>query len=423
MDIDVALSDNTALFKARLKMLKMKGALKKTLDEETKVPNSDNFKLYAAHSRQIAQHIRELRDLVLEKRKSYLLSTVNVYGHDNFMSDSDRKQCDDDTETAMKQCSRLIRNLEVQVESDETLRREDEYLHLKAVAFMLSLYLENVCRIVSDLRASQLKKTQHLGKICRLGNLVDKFGPQIERMRRENERKRKELQLKKDELDQKLALKEQNGVRTGGSSVPGFGNENNGIKSEGSGKVKTEFDCTVKNDNSSKNGRSSTMNSENGTTVKQEATDDDFIDAKQEFSKQDDNSFGIRQRKQNQMDFEEEDKENYDTKVDPVFLAQLTVENDRIYDKFTQRTNEIEMIESQFAEVQKLQRTFAEKVVEQERDIEIIHDKTIHTLENLEQANDFIREAIKNSASRRVIALFCLIVLTLVLLFVDWYNA
>jgi syntaxin 18 len=61
-------------------------------------------------------------------------------------------------------------------------------------------------------------------------------------------------------------------------------------------------------------------------------------------------------------------------------------------------------------------------VVEQEKDIEIIHENTIHTLDNLDQANEFIREAIKNSASRRVIALFCLIVLTFTLLFLDWYN-
>lgn len=102
--------------------------------------------------------------------------------------------------------------------------------------------------------------------------------------------------------------------------------------------------------------------------------------------------------------------------------ARLLKENNRMYEKFSQRSNEIELIEAQFAEVQKLQQTFAEKVVEQERDIEIIHEKTIYTLENMDQANEFITKAIKNSASRRVIALFCLIVLTMVLLFIDWYN-
>ncbi|CAD5231490.1 unnamed protein product [Bursaphelenchus xylophilus] len=376
MDIDIPVTDNTALFKARIKMLKMKGSSQRTLseDQEVKVANSEHFELYAAHSRQIGQHIRELRDLVLEKRKTYLLSTVNVYGHDNFMSDSDRRQCDEDTETAMRQCSKLIRNLEVQVESDETLRRTDEYPHLKAITFLLSVYLENVCRIVAELRALQLKKTQHLGKICRLGNLVEKFNPQIERLRNENEKKKIELQQKKDRLTERLAMKNKQNLESG------------------------------------------------------QVDDNIFISEPVE------ENFGLRQRKEEKkqnesfttgINYEEEDKENQDIhhQVDPVVMAQLIVENDRIYEKFTQRTNEIELIESQFAEVQKLQRTFAEKVVEQERDIEIIHDKTIYTLENLDQANEFIREAIKNSASRRVIALFCLIVLTLTLLFLDWYNA
>lgn len=60
--------------------------------------------------------------------------------------------------------------------------------------------------------------------------------------------------------------------------------------------------------------------------------------------------------------------------------------------------------------------------MDQERDIDSIHTQTIHTLDNLEIANEFIREAIRNTATRRVISLFCLIVLTFTLLFLDWYN-
>lgn len=60
--------------------------------------------------------------------------------------------------------------------------------------------------------------------------------------------------------------------------------------------------------------------------------------------------------------------------------------------------------------------------MDQERDIDIIHTQTIHTLDNLEVANEFIREAIRNTATRRVILLFCLIVLTFTLIFLDWYN-
>uniref|UniRef100_A0A914Q278 Syntaxin-18 n=1 Tax=Panagrolaimus davidi TaxID=227884 RepID=A0A914Q278_9BILA len=102
--------------------------------------------------------------------------------------------------------------------------------------------------------------------------------------------------------------------------------------------------------------------------------------------------------------------------------AQLLAENEELFIRFARTNTEIEKIESQMTEIKKLQDTFAEKVLEQEQEIEQIHVTTTHTLDNLEAANDFIRQAIQNSASRRVIMLFCLIVLTFTLLFLDWYN-
>lgn len=74
-----------------------------TPEEEKPVIVSPNFSLYTAHARQICQHIRELADLVLERRKSYLLTSVNVYGHDNFMTDDDRRQFDSDTSKSISQ--------------------------------------------------------------------------------------------------------------------------------------------------------------------------------------------------------------------------------------------------------------------------------------------------------------------------------
>jgi syntaxin 18 len=102
--------------------------------------------------------------------------------------------------------------------------------------------------------------------------------------------------------------------------------------------------------------------------------------------------------------------------------AQLMVENKGLFDKFLHTNSEIQVVERQLAEIQRLQDVFTEKVLEQEKGIDVIHTQTIYTLDNLESANQYIRAAIKNGASRRVIALFCLIVLTLTLLFLDWYN-
>lgn len=103
MEFEALSTDNTALFRARIKMLRMKQpqqrrpSVAESIGEATVLlsVNSERFKVYAAQSRNICAHIRELKDLIMDKRKSYLLSTVNAYGHDNLMSDSDRKQCDE----------------------------------------------------------------------------------------------------------------------------------------------------------------------------------------------------------------------------------------------------------------------------------------------------------------------------------------
>jgi len=380
--------DNTALFRARIKALKLRQddttrkrlrstSLVESSEEQKLLPQIDqkpipptdeepepavispNFPLYTAHARQICQHIRELADLVLERRKSYLLTSVNVYGHDNFMTDDDRRQFDSDTDLAMKQCSRLVRNLEFQLDNDPSLRKDDEYPHLKAVTLLLNVYLKNVCKIVSELRAVHLKKTQYLNKICRLGNLVDMCGSKINKI----------------EVPKLNVPKKMENVET-----------------------KRENDIGEIFRSKQFEGEHRTLESR---SLQQESADPVFTEPQV---------------------IEDDESEVQDIDLNQSEQAQLSIENQHLFERFIQRNSEIEQLEGQFSELQKLQQTFVEKVVEQEKDIEIIHEKTIHTLDNLDQANDFIREAIKNSASRRVIALFCLIVLTFTLLFLDWYN-
>uniref|UniRef100_A0A0K0D9F0 t-SNARE coiled-coil homology domain-containing protein n=1 Tax=Angiostrongylus cantonensis TaxID=6313 RepID=A0A0K0D9F0_ANGCA len=84
--------------------------------------------------------------------------------------------------------------------------------------------------------------------------------------------------------------------------------------------------------------------------------------------------------------------------------------------------SQIEGLETQIAEIQRLQETFAEKIMDQEKDIEIINEAALQASENLRDGNEWIRQAISNSAGRRVVVLFCIVVITFTLLFIDWYN-
>uniref|UniRef100_A0AC34FHV1 Syntaxin-18 n=1 Tax=Panagrolaimus sp. ES5 TaxID=591445 RepID=A0AC34FHV1_9BILA len=380
----MAVTDNTALLRARCKMIKTRQNALKSKEEKdhpepippepTEAPtpsklleNSHNFRLFASQARDILRNISELRNLVLSKRRDYLLCSVgghfSAYGHSNFISDYDRRQFDSDSDTAMRQCGKLIKSLKSQMESDKTLR-EDEHKHLQCVIQLLSVFLKEVCRIVAQLREIHLKKTQNLQKICRLANLVDLYESNLSAIKVEEEAKIKRVKALEEEFEREAH---------GGD-----------VKEEGWEKLDDEENVALISKD-----------------IKDEKTKKMLIES--ELSKVRDD--GLRQ-----------------TELSKEEQAQLLAENEELFIRFARTNTEIEKIETQMTEIKKLQDTFAEKIFEQEQEIEQIHVTTSHTLDNLEAANDFIRQAIQNSASRRVIMLFCLIVLTFTLLFLDWYN-
>uniref|UniRef100_A0AC35TJZ5 t-SNARE coiled-coil homology domain-containing protein n=1 Tax=Rhabditophanes sp. KR3021 TaxID=114890 RepID=A0AC35TJZ5_9BILA len=101
---------------------------------------------------------------------------------------------------------------------------------------------------------------------------------------------------------------------------------------------------------------------------------------------------------------------------------ELRMENQMFYKKLTHKNEEIEMITSQFAEIDKLHQTFKDKVLNQDEQIEVVQQNTEFTEINMIEANDLIRKALQNNASRRVIFMFCILVLTLTIGFLNWFN-
>lgn len=101
----------------------------------------------------------------------------------------------------------------------------------------------------------------------------------------------------------------------------------------------------------------------------------------------------------------------------------LQLENEQLYDEMSSMVDEVKQIEGKIVEISRLQEIFADKVLEQEKEIEKISDTVVGTTENIKEANEEIREAMKNNAGFRVWILFFLIVCSFSLLFLDWYNA
>ncbi|KAI1711816.1 syntaxin-18 [Ditylenchus destructor] len=392
--------DNTTLFKARVKMLKNKEALNKAgsssthsavdryKQDRTKAPqrSSPNFSTFNNEAREVLQNITELRNLVLEKRKGYILcsSTFSTYGE--FMTDEDRKKFDIDTDTAIKQCSRLIQCLEKQISADKILR-EDELKHLKFVTRLLNIYLKNVCHIVAMSRSIYMKKSQHIRRICRLANLVEMYETNLAAAKEEEETKVDRVRKLQREIEDRQDKDEY--LDTLGSPT---------TRVDGWEEATGALD--IKDESLTKFGL------HNGTSkhkvkVEPKFEVDTYIEPIPENEPVEDFDIGVLSR---------------------VEQDQLMAENKGLFKRISHSNEEILRIESHLLEIQKLQNTFAEKLVEQERDIDTIHTHSIETLDNLETANEYIRGAISNTATRRVIALFCLIVLTFTLLFLDWYN-
>jgi hypothetical protein len=161
------------------------------------------------------------------------------------------------------------------------LRSDDEYPHLKAVTLMLNVYLKNVCKIVSELRAVHLKKTQFLNKICRLGNLVNMCGSKLDNQRIEG-----------------LEIRSRQSSDSSSVNMPRVKN--------------VQFEDNTK-----------------------------ILD----------------------VDYQQEDEAAAELEqLDPAEQQQLSMENQHLLERFIQRNSEIEQIEGQFAELQRLQQTFVEKV-------------------------------------------------------------
>ncbi|ESO95012.1 hypothetical protein LOTGIDRAFT_117319 [Lottia gigantea] len=121
-------------------------------------------------------------------------------------------------------------------------------------------------------------------------------------------------------------------------------------------------------------------------------------------------------------EFDHENSLLPEDEISPEESQMFEEENKALYDEMNSMSHEVKQIEGKVIEIAKLQEIFAEKVLEQEHEIDHIASTTVGTTENIIDANEEIREAIKKKAEFRVWILFFLVMCALSLLFLDWYN-
>lgn len=114
--------------------------------------------------------------------------------------------------------------------------------------------------------------------------------------------------------------------------------------------------------------------------------------------------------------------ENDEDQITAEEAQMFELENKTLYEEMNSMVQEVRQIEGQVVEIAKLQEIFTEKILEQDVQINNISNSVVGTTENIKDANDEIREAIRKKAEFRVWILFFLLVCSCSLLFLDWYN-
>ncbi|XP_041132254.1 syntaxin-18 isoform X1 [Polyodon spathula] len=109
--------------------------------------------------------------------------------------------------------------------------------------------------------------------------------------------------------------------------------------------------------------------------------------------------------------------------LSPEEIQMFEQENQRLVGEMNNLVDEVRQIEGKVVEISRLQEIFAEKVLQQESEIDNIHELVVGATENVKEGNEDIREAIKNNAGFRVWILFFLVMCSFSLLFLDWYGS
>ncbi|XP_073832641.1 syntaxin 18 [Musca autumnalis] len=117
----------------------------------------------------------------------------------------------------------------------------------------------------------------------------------------------------------------------------------------------------------------------------------------------------------------EQNVEDAAKNLSPEDIQMFEEENLQLYHELQGLSEEVEAIEKNVVDIATLQDIFTEKVTLQQHNIERIINAVIGSTENVKDANEQIKQAIQRNAGLRVWSLFFLLVMSLSLLFLDWY--
>ncbi|XP_064440330.1 syntaxin-18 isoform X3 [Mirounga angustirostris] len=304
-------------------------------------------------------HIGKLRDFLLEHRKDYINAYSHVMSEYGRMTDTERDQIDQDAQTFMRTCSEAIQQLRTQAHKEMPSQQVKE--HRSVVLDFIEDYLKRVCKLYSEQRAIRVKR------------VVDK----------------KRLALQVDPLSPSRSTLP---ILVWGSRSPRAA----GSKLEPEPHTKTRESMS-----SEKVSQNPSQDSEE-KPVTEEYPEKVPAESQPELGTWGDGKG--------------------DDELSPEEIQMFEQENQRLIGEMNSLFDEVRQIEGRVVEISRLQEIFTEKVLQQEAEIDSIHQLVVGATENIKEGNEDIREAIKNNAGFRVWVLFFLVMCSFSLLFLDWYD-
>ncbi|XP_055102303.1 syntaxin-18 isoform X2 [Symphalangus syndactylus] len=363
--------DITLLFRASVKTVKTRnkalgvavgGGVDGSRDElfrRSPRPKGD----FSSRAREVISHIGKLRDFLLEHRKDYINAyshTMSEYGR---MTDTERDQIDQDAQIFMRTCSEAIQQL--RTEAHKEIHSQQVKEHRTAVLDFIEDYLKRVCKLYSEQRAIRVKR------------VVDK----------------KRLAFAGGIKEGQAYLGDITGV------VPDSNKVNITIKS----KLEPEPNTKTRESTSSEKVSQSPSKDSEENPATEERPEKILAETQPELG-----TWG---------DGKGEDE------LSPEEIQMFEQENQRLIGEMNSLFDEVRQIEGRVVEISRLQEIFTEKVLQQEAEIDSIHQLVVGATENIKEGNEDIREAIKNNAGFRVWILFFLVMCSFSLLFLDWYDS
>jgi len=327
---------------------------------------------FNVRAKDIIVKITKLRDFLLRHRMDY----INIHSHLIFeqvrsMSDAERDQVDNNAQAVMRSCGEEIRCFRSDMERLKLLPQLEE--HRSITINMIDNYLKSVCKIFSEMKAVRVKRVLDRKRLSRIGGdaVSKKWDAQIGAQH-------KRLKVDNDEVGQKPAT---------------TGESNDAPPTDEIDDAEVEADDE--------------MSGGNSPTTLNEAVSERGGNASTTWAS---------------TSFDDDDAERVADNLSAEEIQMFEQENAFLIDELQNTTDDVQKIEGQVIEIARLQEIFSEKILQQEDDISRIGENLTGTTENLQMANEQIREAIKNNAGFRVWILFFLVVMTFSLLFLDWYN-